>query len=303
MASEMAVQDKKYSGSYSKMAKAIQDIAGKIDTVQDGLYDQRVVIKSGNVNISNEDLDCMFYIPFDDDTEANEAEIEIYNLTNKTINEFKKHAKITVTAGYGKDTGVIFSGYITKVKTAYEGSDRLTTIWALDSEDRKERDIQSLSFGAGTKASAILKKLVEKLGLTVAVFKIKRDYTYKDKATVDGGLMENIKKYAQVCGVSAYICKSKVYVCPLNYNKGTTFELSNDTGLISVSEFEEEQTNEDFKDTVKGYDCKMLLSHQIQTGSLVKIRTKEVNGSYRVREGVHDYDGNTFTTTIKAIKV
>ena len=297
----MGIKDKKHIGKYSRMAIAMQDLAGKIPTEQSGLYDQRVEIKSGNVTIDNKQLDCEFSIPFDDDTEANEAEISIYNLTSKTINEFKKHQKITVSAGYQKDTGIIFSGYISKVKTTHENYDKVTTIYALDSESRKEKDIESIAFAKGTKASTILRRLVNKLGLTVAVFKIKRDHTFKDKTTVDGGLMENIKKYAQICGVSAYICKSKVYVCPLNYQKGTTFHLSSDTGLLSVSEFEEEITAEKYKDKVKGYECKMLLTHQIQTGSIVEIDTTDVKGKYRVREGTHEYDGDTFTTTIKAI--
>ena len=297
----MGIKDKKHIGKYSRMAIAMQDLSGKIPTEQSGLYDQRVEIKSGNVTIDNKQLDCEFSIPFDDDTEANEAEISIYNLTSKTINEFKKHQKITVSAGYQKDTGIIFSGYISKVKTTHENYDKVTTIYALDSESRKEKDIESIAFAKGTKASTILRRLVNKLGLTVAVFKIKRDHTFKDKTTVDGGLMENIKKYAQICGVSAYICKSKVYVCPLNYQKGTTFHLSSDTGLLSVSEFEEEITAEKYKDKVKGYECKMLLTHQIQTGSIVEIDTTDVKGKYRVREGTHEYDGDTFTTTIKAI--
>lgn len=301
--SDVVIKDKKYSGNYSRMAIAMQQLAGQINTDQSGLYNQKVVIQSGNITIDNSGLDCTFDIPFDDDTEANEAQITIYNLTSKSINELKKHNKITVTAGYNKDTGVIFSGYISKVKTTHEDCDKVTKIWALDSENRKEKDIESTSYAAGTKASTILRKLVNKLGLTVAIFSIKRDHTYKDETTVEGGLMDNIRKYAQICGVSAYICKSKVYVCPLNHESDTTFKLTHDTGLLSVSEFEEEITAEDYKDTVTGYECKMLLTHQVQTGSQVSIDTKDVKGTFRVREGSHTYDGNEFITNIKVIKV
>jgi len=302
MTSTVVIKNKKHTG-VSRMAKSIKDIAGKIDTKQTGLFDHNVTISTGNVSISNDSLDCEFDIPFDDDTEANEAEITIYNLTNKTINAMKRGAKITVKAGYGKDMGVIFSGYISHKKTVWEDNDKVTTINALDSNNRKERDIKSKSFGKGTKASYILRKLVNDLGLPVAVFKIKRNHVYKDKVTVDGGIMENIKKYAKICGVSAYICKSKVYVCPLNYKESTTFNLSADTGLLSLSEFEEEEKNEDYKDKTKGYEVKMLLQHQIQTGSTIKLNTKNVKGTFRVREGSHEYDGSNFTTTVKAVKV
>lgn len=301
MSSQVVIKDKKHTGSYSRMAIALQQVAGKIDTEPNGLYDQNVILRTGDVTIKNDELDLEFSIPFDDDTEANEAEFTVYNLTDRTINAIKKNAAISITAGYGKDTGVIFSGYISKRKTVWENGDKVTTIFAIDNSGKRERELSTLSFGAGTKASTILRKLVGKLGLPVAVFKIRRDHTYKDKVTVDGGLMENIKKYAQICGVVAYICKSKTYVCPLTYGEHDTFILSSDTGLLSASEFEEERTAENYTDTITGVEVEMLLQHRVQTGSIIQLSSGQLKGNYRVSEGSHSYDGNTFVTNVKAI--
>jgi hypothetical protein len=301
MSSQVVIKDKKYTGAISQMAKAIQQVAGKIDTAPDGLYDQKVTIKTGDVTIKNDDLDFTFEVPFDDDTEANEAEIVIYNLTSKTINAMKKKAAITITAGYGKDTGVIFSGYIKKKSTRWEDNDKVTTIWAIDNNGKEERELSELSFGAGTKASKILRKLAERVGLPIAVFKTRRDHTYKDKVTISGGLMENIKSYAQICGVAAYVCKSKIYVCPLTYGTHQTFNLTPDTGLLDVSEFEEEVKAENYTDTITGLDIDMLLQHKVQTGSIINITSKNYKGDYRVREGKHTYDGNEFKTAVKAV--
>lgn len=301
MSSYVVINDKKHTGSYSRMAVALQQVAGKIDTTPDGLYDQNITLKTGDVTINSDELDLEFNIPFDDDTEANEAEITVYNLTDKTINAMKKKAAISITAGYGKDTGVIFSGYISKKKTVWEEYDKVTTIYAIDNNGKKEKEINELSFGAGTKASTILRKLVGKVGLPLAVFKTKRDYTYKDKVTVDGGLMDNIKKYAKICGVAAYVCKSKIYVAPLTYGQQDTFNLTADTGLLSANAFEEEITAEDYKDEITGLEIEMLLQHRIQTGSVIKVEGKNVKGTYRVREGSHNYDGSKFTTKVKAV--
>lgn len=302
MSSQVVIKDKKYNGNYSRMAVAIKQVAGKIDTTPNGLYNQKITLKTGNVTIKNDSLDLEFDIPFDDDTEANEVEIVVYNLTTNTINAMKKKAAISITAGYGKDTGVIFSGYISKKKTIWENGDKVTTIYAIDNHGKKETELsKKLSFGKGTKASSILRKLVGKTGLPVAVFKTRRDYTYKDKVTVDGGLMESIRKYADVCGVSAYVCKSKIYVCPLTYGQNTTFELSEDTGLLSISDFEEETTAEKYKDHITGIECEMLLQHRVQTGSVIKIPKGTYKGTYRVREGSHNYNGDSFTTKVKAI--
>ena len=267
-----------------------------------GLYQHSVIIKTGDVTIDNQDLDVEFEIPFDDDTEADEAEIIVYNISDLTIQNIKKDAQISVTAGYGSDTGVILSGVISKVKTYYSGEDRMTEIYAIDQASLQERELKSISYAKGTTASKILRDLVSQVGLPVAVFSPKRDHTYKDKSTVDGGLMENIRKYAKVCGVSAYICKGQIYVRHILDGDGLDFTLSSDTGLLSLSEFEEEQTAEDFKDTVTGYEMTMLLQHRITTASLIHVQSRNVTGTYRVREGSHTYDGTDFLTKVKAIE-
>lgn len=303
MSSQVVIKDKKTTGNVSRMVTAIKQVAGKIDTTPNGLYDQQVTIKTGDVTINGDELDVEFSIPFDDDTEANEAEFTIYNLTDKTIGAMVKGAAITVTAGYGKDTGVIFSGYISKKVTRWEDNDKVTTIYAIDNNGKRETELTELSYGAGTKASKILRKLVERVGLPVAAFETRRDYTYKDQVTISGGLMDNIRKYAEVCGVVAYVCKSKIYVCPLTYGTHDTFYLTADTGLLSTSEFEEEITAEEYTDTITGQNIEMLLQHKVQTGSIINLTSKNAKGEYRVSEGSHTYSGGEFKTTVKAISV
>ena len=294
-------------GPDSKVVESIRRLESEIvlETEQadtSGLYQHTVMIKTGDVTIDNEELDCEFDIPFDDDTEADEAEIIVYNISDTTIQNIKKDAQISVTAGYGDDTGIIFSGVISKVRSYYSGEDRVTEIHAIDRALLQERQLESKSYAQGTTAGKILQDLVGQVGLPVAVFAPKRDHTYKDKSTVDGGLMENIRKYAKVCGVSAYISKGQIYVRHILDGDGLDFTLSSDTGLLSLSEFEEEQTAEDFKDTVKGYEMTMLLQHRITTASLIHVQSRNVTGVYRVREGSHTYDGTDFLTKVKAIE-
>lgn len=291
----------------SRIVESIRHLESEIilETEQadtSGLYHHTVTIKIGDITIDNEELDCEFDIPFDDDTEADEAEIIVYNISDTTIQNIKRDAQISVTAGYGDDTGIIFSGIISKVRSYYSGNDRVTEIYAIDQAVLKERELKSKSYAKGTKASKILQDLISQVGIPVAVFAPKRDHTYKDKSTVDGGLMENIRKYAKVCGVSAYICKGQIYARHILDGDGLDFTLSSDTGLLSLSEFEEEQTAEDFKDTVKGYEMTMLLQHRITTASLIHVQSRNVTGVYRVREGSHTYDGTDFLTKVKAIE-
>ena len=51
-----------------------------IDTTVNGLYRQRVQMIFDSVIIDSDTLDCEFTIPFDNNTEANEAELPISTL-------------------------------------------------------------------------------------------------------------------------------------------------------------------------------------------------------------------------------
>lgn len=303
MSKSKVVLEAKQSTRVSKMITAIQKLDEKIDTNVSGQFGQTVVIQSGNVTIRNSELDCEFTTSFDDNTQADEAEITIFNLTDSTINQFKSKAKITITAGYNADTGIIFDGYITSKRTYVEGVDKITTIRALDDSKRYNQSVESISYAANTKASYILRDLCGRVGLPIAVFKVARDYTYTDEVTVDGGLSDAVKQYATVCGVSAYVCKQKLYVRPLNDGDNTRFKLSADTGLLSVAEFEEESDTEEYKDVIKGFDVECLLQHRMQTASIIELDSVNYKGRFRVREGTHSYSGSEFKTTAKIIQV
>lgn len=289
----------------SKLVTAMQGWTDDMEMYEqrpEGMFGRVAIIESNGVVINSEELDLEFEIPFDDDTEANEAKITVYNLSKTTVEALQYNMPISVTAGYKNDTGVIFKGYISKVATKVTGLDKITEIYAIDSEDLKERDIVDVEFSAGTSASYILKNLIGRISLPLAVFNPKRDWKYKDSVKVDGGLMDNIKRYAEVCGVSVYISKGKIYARHLTEGDNLNFNVNAETGLIeSPEEFEEEITAEDYKDIVKGYKLKMLLQHRMNTAAIINLTSKNISGTYRVRSGKHVFNESEATTEIEVV--
>lgn len=289
----------------SKLVKAFQGMQEGLKVFSDppkGMFGRVLIIESGGVTLNAETLDIECEIPFDDDIEANEVEITVYNLSKTTIQALKWNNPISVTAGYKGDTGVIFNGFISKVTTKKDGIDKVTTIKAIDDTDLKERNLVEIAYKKGTKASYILKDLIGKIKLPLAVFKIRRDHTYKDATNVSGGLMENIKKYAEVCGISVYINKGKIYARHLTDGDNINFTVNVDTGLIgSPEEFEEEITAEDYKETVKGYKFKMILQHRITTGAIINLKSQNVLGKFRVRKGSHSINNSESITEVEVI--
>lgn len=295
---------KKKMANVSQVLKAFEELGEAVSpsVPSDGLWGWKILIQSGSVKIDGSKLDVEFTVPFDDDLEANEAEIIVYNLAANTIKALKKNQAITITAGYKSDTGVIFKGKISNVSTKFDGVDKKATINALDSQGQKEKTIESITYKAGVKASYILKDLIKRLKLPIKVFKMRRDHTYKDAVTVSGGIMQAIQQYSDVCGVSTYICKGQVYSRYLKDGDNIKFTVSTDTGLIGSPEaFEEEINVDDTTEIINGYKFTMLLQHRITTASIISLKSRDVSGSFRVRGGTHKFDGSTFTTECEVI--
>ena len=302
------------SNAKSRLLKAVTQGIDSLESYEikpQGVFGSEAKIISGDVTIKSSDLDLEFTVKFDDDMKPNDAEITIYNLSKNTRNQLKKGKTISIEAGYKGDTGVIFEGYISKSHTIKEEAEVVTTIKCVD--DIKDHTITETTYAAGTKASYILKNLLNKTGLKIAVFKMRRDWTYEDEEKVDGDLMDNIKKYSEVCGVSTYIKNGKIYSRHISEGDNVYFELSADTGLIgSPEEFEEDKTlvmqeanaeegieKVDYSETINGYECEMTLQHRMSAGAIVKLKSLAANGTYRVCSGEHRFNESESITKIK----
>ncbi len=267
-----------------------------------GIFGRKAIIATGAVTLDSDNVDLEFVTNFDDDLEANEAEITVYNLSQNTIKNLIVNKSISIKAGYKNDTGVLFKGFISKVKTKKDGVDKVTTIYALDSFDLKERDLADITYAAGTTASYILKDLINKTHLPIAAFEPKKDHTYEDEVSISNGLMASIREYSNVCGISTYINKGKVYSQHISKGLNGYFNLSPETGMIgSPSEYTEEIEAEDNKETINGFEAEMLLQHRITTGSVINVNSNEFKGKYHVRSGSHTFSPYEAITKIKVM--
>lgn len=310
--------------AWSQGAGLLQAMGQLADAVSPGTGDsaglfgqiRRVVINNSLILSGTDGYDIDFEVPFDDDPELNESVITVYNLSRDTLGRIKKDLPVVIEAGYEKDSvGQILSGRIISVRSYWDDLDYVTEIRANDCQSTKDRELQDISFPANTAGSQILRDLADRIGIPVVLFKVARDHVFENPVKVSGSLMDGIRKYAQVCGVSAWINRSNLYVCPLDtpVTEGY-FDLKADTGLLSVEEWQETETLEQSEasrkagekaktETVNGVTVKMLLQHRIYTGCTIQVTSRNVTGRFKVREGSHDADDDEFTTTVKAVRV
>ena len=146
--------------------------------------------------------------------------------------------------------------------------------------------------------------------MPLAIFEPARDKNFTEAQTVDGGLMENIRKYAAICGISVYINKGQVYARPLTSGDNIHFTVSEATGLIeSPEEFVEENridmaesgTAEAVTETIHGYKLKMLLQHRITTASIIDLKCYNIDGRFRVRSGQHIFNDSESITELEVV--
>lgn len=96
--------------------------------------------------------------------------------------------------------------------------------------------------------------------------------------------------------------RQKVYCKPIWLGYNTHFDISESTGLIDSPEpFEEENGNEEYMDTVRGYTATMILQHRLGTAGIVNMKSVDYSGEYRICSGKHQYDGLSATTEFKCI--
>lgn len=234
-------------------------------------------------------------IPFDNDPIPNEAEIRIWNLSDDSINRIKCGDAALVNAGYKGDVGTILQGFISKVLTRWEGMDRVTTVYILDSDDISSRKVTDVAYAEGTLASYILREMAAQLGLPVAQMDLNQDYRYEDGYTASGEVTKVIQDIAADCGTSAYVNRGKLYIRNLRIGADDVFSLSASTGLIGSPE---QWEDEDFS----GFNLVSQLQYRITTASVIDLSCRQFAGRVHVRSGTHKFSrSGDFSTEMEAI--
>ncbi len=93
------IANSKAKTNASRMVTAMKNWNDKFFTDKpNGVFGSVAIIRCNGAVIKSSELDLEFDIPFDDDMEANEAEIIIYNLSDTTKNRLKKGNSIIALA-------------------------------------------------------------------------------------------------------------------------------------------------------------------------------------------------------------
>lgn len=179
--------------------------------------------------------------------EPNTCDLKVYNLS-PTMRAQLSQAKlptIKLAAGYGGDDNLtqIFYGQALHVEHTIpdNSGDILTTISTSDGGDQKQKGRIHVSFGPGTTTSAILKRVVQELGIKEGnLSQVTRDLDAGIKAsiyaagvTISGAAGEELGHICRSCGYDYSIQDGQLQMLKIGTARDNfVVELSESSGLI-----------------------------------------------------------------------
>lgn len=266
----------------------------------DKLYLRKVKLSVSNASGLKDftGLRIKFDIEKTNEGKPNKAKISIYNLNDdsrRMLEDFK--SRIILSAGYEQTYGVIFSGNIIKskivkkkslVKTPvqhkFEAVDIVTEIEAGDGDNKYRNARLHRAFPVGTKLREVINELANAFGLPANIDfeSIAKDYQFKYGFSIDSLCRFALDELCKTHGLEWSIQNEILQIISKDKTtKSGAIILNPHTGLIGSPT---RMTN--------GVEFDSLLQPALQPGCLVKIESKFINGSFKVRKVTHSGDSH-----------
>lgn len=255
-----------------------------------------------------------FDINFSDGKEPDVSEVIIYNLSDDSINQIKKDGYCIVNAGYKSlgNKGNILSGDIEEVTTTWQGLDKLTKIKVTDGGKKWRKAKISKTYKEGTKASLIMRDVINIMGYEIVEIKPKKDKVYKLGKTINGFCSDILKMLVKDTESKMFVNKNRITIRDEKKGFETGFVLSPDSGLVGSPTMNKDDTGDkaggvstdkdkkENKKEKKTWEVRSLLNPKIETDSLIMVKSKVLDGKFRVIKGKHTKDFETVITVEEA---
>lgn len=265
-------------------------------------------------SLGENSLDIDLDINFSDEEEPDVSEITIYNLSDDSINQIRKDGYCIVNAGYKSlgNKGNVLSGDIEEVNTTWQGLDKLTKIKVSDGAKTWRKARISKAYKENTKASFIMRDIINIMGYEIVEIKPKKDKTYKLGKTVNGYCADILKMLVKDTESKMFINKNRIVIREEAKGFDTGFVLSPETGLIGSPSLNKDNTGDktggvssdkakkENKEEKKTWEVKCLLNPKLETDSIIEVRSRVLSGRFRVIKGKHTRDFETVVTVEEA---
>lgn len=251
----------------------------------------------GNRKYSLANLDFKFDIPFEDSDEPPVATVTVTNLSANTRASIKKNDPVILNAGYEGDVGCVLIGKVVGLKHKQSNVDWTSTLTVQPCADEILGKLINKTYVQNSKASVIVKDLLNIFGVEVSKCALTTDVSYPRGRVCRGNLKQVLTEIIVNECKSRFIIRTtgQIYITKADdgINNGLTLTQAN--GLLRADEekiqipvetdLNSQTTGEDRdKDTISR-SC--LLNYHVATAEVIKIQSADLNGRFIVVEGKH----------------
>lgn len=254
-----------------------------------------------------QNLHVSFSIEKTDDTANNSASMKIWNLSDEHINMLSEDGvKVEIRAGYDENLATVYYGDVVEVIESLDDSDRLVEVEL--SEGAKDfQSYTSFSMQGMIPCSSVLGKFINEIGSPSVVYsagarELINNVKYGNGYSYVGRTKDGFSAVLTKCGLTWSMQNGVIQIYKLGESITTkAFLLTADTGLIETPKRivlnAKGQVVSDAKKkkeagNTKGYEITYLMNGAIGINDLVYVRTRKIDGTYRVKNV--QIDGDNF---------
>jgi len=227
-----------------------------------------------------DDLRIIFKIIKTRQISSNKCNLKIYNLKPETRAIFEgEDVRLTLEAGYQDESGLIFKGNVKRSSFKKVGPDWITDILIADG-DKALREVNfQKSYVAGIDIKNVISDIVDKMKsegrvISKSLKNISSEILQKG-LSVTGIAEEILDKLIDKQGLEVHIQNEEiVFVDPKGDIGRPEINITPETGLIG-SPIRREKN---------GIQFESLINHNMIPGSLINLKSKDINGLFVIRK-------------------
>jgi hypothetical protein len=298
-----------------RTAASILGLEGGVDAVNAAIpRGSRTLLSVTDATIIIRDLRVTFEVEKHLGSEPNTCTIKVYNLAEPTRALLqRKPISVRLDAGYDGELAQLFTGDLRWGTSSLDSVDWITSLQVGDG-DRAHRFARcSRSFAAGVSVASTVKDVVASMGLKLpAGVEAKLRTQYATGVTVHGNSARELTRLLKPLGLSWSIQDGRLQVLASgDVRSDAPIEVSQDTGLIGTVEYGapveggESADGRERKAKPPMLKFKMLLYPGLTPGGQVRVKSRSINGLFRVERVVHSGDthGSDWFSEVEARQV
>lgn len=236
------------------------------------------------------DLRVQFTVEKQLSSDPNNATVIITNLAQQTIGELQRRPLIIrVDAGYANDPKRLFQGDLRRATSKREDTDWNTELEVGDGERAYRFARVNRSYKPGTKEVDIIREAASAMGTTLRSGSLDLETFSREFATgtvMQGSARRELDRITGRSGTNWSIQNGELQVLNQTQTVGRAILMTARTGVLGSPEF---GTPKNTKETPL-LTVRSLLRPEINPGSLVRVETRTINGTFRVQKVTHSGD-------------